>query len=246
MHSGKRTRPECTVHRLTHARTHTRTQTRTRFLTHRQTLLSLQCSSSEERPGTQSVRFPAPAQGLLSKGQPSGRWALETSSSGAAVSLLPTHAVSATRDERTRCSATPRAAKVFVPPFKMKSQLHRDEHCNSKNMNSERKNQKSRDGESEDVRDSDVRQFNRGSFPQEATRPLTERAEEPLGIEWHLFDLGFVLSFSILASVCVQVQEPQRPCGGQRTAVGSWSLLRCAFWGLNSGRLASASPVLTF
>ncbi|XP_015861263.1 breast cancer type 2 susceptibility protein isoform X2 [Peromyscus maniculatus bairdii] len=156
-----------------------------RRITHHVSLEPVTCApfcSSEERPGTQSVRFPAPAQGPLSKGQPSGRWALETSSSGAAVSLLPTHAVSATRDERTRCSATPRAAKVFVPPFKMKSQLHRGEHCNSKNMNSERKNQKSRDGESEDVRDSDVRQFNRGSFPQEATRPLTERAEEPLDL----------------------------------------------------------------
>ncbi|XP_059105870.1 LOW QUALITY PROTEIN: breast cancer type 2 susceptibility protein [Peromyscus eremicus] len=156
-----------------------------RLFTHHVSLEPVTCApfcSSEERHETQRVHFPAPAQGLLSKGQPSGRPALEKSSGSATVSLPPTHAVSATRAERTRGPVTGKSAKVFVPPFKMKSQLHRDEHCKSKDINSERKNQKSRDGDRGDVHDSDVRLFNKGSFRQEATRPFTACDEEPLDL----------------------------------------------------------------
>lgn len=130
----------------------------------------------------QGPRFTAPAQGLMSKGHPSVHSALEKSSSDPTVSVQPTHKVSATRNESTRCSVTGKSPKVFVPPFKMKSQFHRDEHLNSKNINSEGKNQKSRDGDNEDVNDGDIRQFNKGSFHQEATRIVTECEEEPLGI----------------------------------------------------------------
>ncbi|XP_036027806.1 breast cancer type 2 susceptibility protein [Onychomys torridus] len=155
-----------------------------RLFTHHVSLEPVTCApfcSSKERQESQSVLFPAPAQGLLSKGQPAVRSALEKSSGSATVSLLLTHTVSATRDGGTTpCSVTGKSARVFVPPFKMKSQLHRDEHCTSKNINSERKNQKSRAGDSEDG--NDIRHCNKGSFHQEATRTLTECDEEPLDL----------------------------------------------------------------
>lgn len=145
-------------------------------------MLSPQCSSSKERREIQSLHFTAPAQGHLSRGHP-GHSALGKPPSHPTASLLPTHKVSASRNERTRCSATGRSTTVFVPPFKMKSQFHRDEHWNSKSISAEEKNHKGIDGDGEDVNDSDLRQCDKGSFRQEATGVFTECEEEPLGIE---------------------------------------------------------------
>lgn len=145
-------------------------------------MLSPQCSSSKERREIQSPHFTAPAQGHLSRGHP-GHLALGKPPSHPTASLLPTHKVSASRNERTRCSATGRSTTVFIPPFKMKSQFHRDEHWNSESISAEGKNHKGIDGDGEDVNDSDVRQCDKGSFHQEATGVFTECEEEPLGIE---------------------------------------------------------------
>ncbi|XP_050017867.1 breast cancer type 2 susceptibility protein isoform X4 [Alexandromys fortis] len=151
-----------------------------RLFTHHMSLEPVTCGpfcSSKERRETQSPHFTAPTQGRLSQGHP-GHWALEKPPSHPTASLLPTHKVSASRNERTRCSATGRSTTVFVPPFKMKSQFHRDEHWNSKSIRAEGKNHKSIDGDGEDVSDSDIRQCDKGSFHQEAT----ECEEEPLDL----------------------------------------------------------------
>ncbi|KAL1768376.1 breast cancer type 2 susceptibility protein isoform X1 [Sigmodon hispidus] len=130
-----------------------------RLFTHHMSLEPVTCGpscSNKERHETQSPHFTAPAQALLSKGHPSSNSALEKSASIPTASLLPTHGASATRNEKTRCSVTGRSAKAFVPPFKMKSHFHRDEHFSSKSMNSERESQKSIAGGSKDVDDGDV------------------------------------------------------------------------------------------
>ncbi|XP_028635574.1 breast cancer type 2 susceptibility protein [Grammomys surdaster] len=124
-----------------------------RLFTHHMSLEPITCEpfcSSKERQGIQSPHFTSPTQGLQSKGHPSRHSALEKFP----VSVLP-----ATRTERTRHSG--KSTKVFVPPFKMKSQFHGDEHFNSRNIILEGKNQKSTDGDSEDGNDSDIRQFNK-------------------------------------------------------------------------------------
>nr|XP_034344818.1 breast cancer type 2 susceptibility protein [Arvicanthis niloticus] len=124
-----------------------------RLFTHHMSLEPVTCGpfcSSKERQETQSPHFTSPAQGLRSKGHPSRHLALEKFP----VSVLP-----ATRTERTRHSGKP--TKVFVPPFKMKSQFHGDEHFNSRNIILEGKTQKSTDGDSEDRNNSDIRQFNK-------------------------------------------------------------------------------------
>nr|AAC23702.1 BRCA2 [Mus musculus] len=132
------------------------------LFTHHMSLEPVTCGpfcSSKERQGAQRPHLTSPAQELLSKGHPWRHSALEKSPSSPIVSILPAHDVSATRTERTRHSG--KSTKVFVPPFKMKSQFHGDEHFNSKNVNLEGKNQKSTDGDREDGNDRHVRQFNK-------------------------------------------------------------------------------------
>ncbi|XP_031194695.1 breast cancer type 2 susceptibility protein isoform X2 [Mastomys coucha] len=138
-----------------------------RLFTHHLSLEPVTCGpfcSSKERQGTQSPHFTSPAQGLLSKGHPSRHSALEKSPSSPTVSVLLAHEVPATRTERTRHSVTGKSTKVFVPPFKMKSQFHGDKYFNSKNVNLEGKNQKSTDGDREDGKDSDVHRSNKDSI----------------------------------------------------------------------------------
>ncbi|CAH7276384.1 Brca2 [Phodopus roborovskii] len=135
-----------------------------RLFTHHMSLEPVTCGpycSSKERQEMQNPHFTAPAQGLLSKGHASVHSALEKSSSSPAVSDQQANKVSATRNEKTRYSVTGKPPKVFVPPFKMKSQFPRDEHCNSENINSEGKNQMSRDGGRGGVHDGDIRHFHK-------------------------------------------------------------------------------------
>lgn len=127
-----------------------------RLFTHHMSLEPVTCGpfcSSKERQETQSPHVTSPAQGLQSKGHPSRHSAEGKSSSNPTVSAL--------RTERTRHSVSDKSTKVFVPPFKVKSRFHRDEHFDSKNVNLEGKNQKSADGVSEDGNDSDIPQFNK-------------------------------------------------------------------------------------
>ncbi|XP_038945469.1 breast cancer type 2 susceptibility protein homolog isoform X3 [Rattus norvegicus] len=127
-----------------------------RLFTHHMSLEPVTCGpfcSSKERQETQSPHVTSPAQGLQSKGHPSRHSAVGKSSSNPTVSAL--------RSERTRHSVSDKSTKVFVPPFKVKSRFHRDEHFDSKNVNLEGKNQKSADGVSEDGNDSDFPQFNK-------------------------------------------------------------------------------------
>ncbi|XP_040607357.1 LOW QUALITY PROTEIN: breast cancer type 2 susceptibility protein [Mesocricetus auratus] len=210
-----------------------------RLFTHHISLAPVTCEpfcSSRERQEMQGPRFTAPAQGLMSKGHPSVHSALEKSSSDPTVSVQPTHKVSATRNESTRCSVTGKSPKVFVPPFKMKSQFHRDEHLNSKNINSEGKNQKSRDGDNEDVNDGDIRQFNKGSFHQEATRIVTECEEEPLDL------MRSLQNARDLQNIRIKKKERHQLCPqpGSLYLTKSSTLPRISLQAAVGGRLPSA------
>ncbi|XP_035299082.1 LOW QUALITY PROTEIN: breast cancer type 2 susceptibility protein isoform X7 [Cricetulus griseus] len=210
-----------------------------RLFTHHISLEPVTCGpfcSTRERQEMQSPHFTAPAQGLLSKGHPSVRSALEKSSSNSTVSVQPTHKVSATRNERTGCSVTGKSHKVFVPPFKMKSQFHRDKHLNNKNINSEEKNQKSRDGDSEDVNDGDIRQFKKGSFHQEAARIVTECEEEPLDL------MTSLQNARDLQNIRIKKKERHQLCPqpGSLYLTKSSTLPRISLQAAVGGRLPSA------
>ncbi|XP_051018796.1 breast cancer type 2 susceptibility protein [Acomys russatus] len=154
-----------------------------RLFTHHMSLDPVTCGpfcSRKNRQAAQTPHLTAPAQGLLSNGRPSECSALENSSSAPAAAVQPAHRTSAAATERARCSVPGKPAKVFVPPFKMKSQFHSDDPVSSRNVNLEEKRQKSTDRE--DSEDSDIHQFNKGSSPQEATGIFTECEAESLDL----------------------------------------------------------------
>ncbi|KAM9049442.1 breast cancer type 2 susceptibility protein [Megaptera novaeangliae] len=138
------------------------------------------CTSTERRE-MQNPNFTASGQEFLSKSHFSEHLTLEKSSSSLSVSGQPLCKVPAPRNEKRRHSITTgKPMKVFVPPFKTKSHVHRDEQCVNRNTNFEENKQKQKnidehgsgDGEN-NVNDSELHQ---------TTMLFTEGEEEPLDL----------------------------------------------------------------
>ncbi|XP_068383077.1 breast cancer type 2 susceptibility protein isoform X5 [Eschrichtius robustus] len=138
------------------------------------------CTSTERRE-MQNPNFTASGQEFLSKSHFSEHLTLEKSSSSLSVSGQPLCKVPAPRNEKRRHSITTgKPMKVFVPPFKTKSHVHRDEQCVNRNTNFEENKQKQKnidehgsgDGEN-NVNDSELHQ---------TTMLFTKGEEEPLDL----------------------------------------------------------------
>ncbi|XP_042541601.1 breast cancer type 2 susceptibility protein [Dipodomys spectabilis] len=141
--------------------------------------------TTKERQEMQNPNVTAPDKGFLSK--PHLDKHLEKSSSNLPDSEQLVHKIPNTRNETMRQSVTTgKLAKVFVPPFKVKSHLHKDEHHVSKHTNFEEEKQKQRKIEecgSSDCKNinSEIHQFSKDSSCQEATMIFT-KCKEPLDL----------------------------------------------------------------
>nr|XP_035159261.2 breast cancer type 2 susceptibility protein isoform X2 [Callithrix jacchus] len=162
-----------------------------RLFTHHVSLEPITCvpfCTTKERQKIQNLNFTAPGQESLSKSHLYEHLTLEKSSSSLAVSGQPFYQVPATRHEKMRrLIATGKPTKVFVPPFKTKSHLHRDEQC-VRNINLEENKPKQNidghgsGGGKNKINDSEIHQLNKNNSNQAATVIFTKREEEPLDL----------------------------------------------------------------
>ncbi|XP_067569562.1 breast cancer type 2 susceptibility protein isoform X3 [Pseudorca crassidens] len=137
------------------------------------------CTSTERRE-MQNPNFTASGQEFLSKSHFSEHPTLEKSSSSLSVSGQPLCKVPAPRNEKRRHSTTTgKPMKVFVPPFKTKSHVHRDEQCVNRNTNFEENKQKQKNidehgsGDRENnVNDSEIHQTTAMLFTKGEEEPL--------------------------------------------------------------------------
>lgn len=130
----------------------------------------------------QNPNFTASGQEFLSKSHFSEHPTLEKSSSSLSVSGQPLCKVPAPRNEKRRHSTTTgKPMKVFVPPFKTKSHVHRDEQCVNRNTNFEENKQKQKniDEHGSGDRENNV---NDSEIHQTTAMLFTKGEEEPLGI----------------------------------------------------------------
>ncbi|KAG8524816.1 Breast cancer type 2 susceptibility protein, partial [Galemys pyrenaicus] len=144
-------------------------------------------NTTKERQEIQHPNFTAPGQEFLSQSHFYTHLTLEKSSSNLPISEQP-YKVSVTRNEiRKHSITTGKLMKVFVPPFKTKSQFHRTEQCVSRITNLEEDKHKPKNidehgsGDSEDIIDSEIHQWNKNNSNQEATTIFTE-CEETLDL----------------------------------------------------------------
>ncbi|XP_004435415.1 PREDICTED: breast cancer type 2 susceptibility protein [Ceratotherium simum simum] len=144
--------------------------------------------TTKERQEIQNPNFTAPGPEFLSKSHFWEYLTLEKSSSDLSVTGQPFYKVPTARNEKRRHSITTgKPRKVFVPPFKTKSHLHRDEQSVSGNTHLEENKDKQKtvdehgSGDSENnINDSEIHQLNKSSSNQAATIIFTKCEEEPL------------------------------------------------------------------
>lgn len=104
------------------------------------------------------------------------------SSSNLSISGQPLCKVPDPRNEKRRHSITVgKPMKVFVPPFKTKSHIHRDEQFVGKNTNLEENKQKKKNVDEHGSGDSE-NSVNNCETHQTTTIHFTKGEEEPLGI----------------------------------------------------------------
>uniref|UniRef100_A0A8C6CQS7 BRCA2 DNA repair associated n=1 Tax=Moschus moschiferus TaxID=68415 RepID=A0A8C6CQS7_MOSMO len=117
-----------------------------RLFMHHISLEPVTCGPScitTERQEIQNPNFTAPGQEFLSKSHFYEHLTLGKSSSNLSISGQPLCKVPDPRNEKRRHSITiGKPMKVFVPPFKTKSHIHRDEQFVGKNANLEENKQK--------------------------------------------------------------------------------------------------------
>lgn len=130
----------------------------------------------------QNPNFTASGQEFLSKSHFSEHPTLEKSSSSLSVSEQPLCKVPAPRNEKRRHSITTgKPMKVFVPPFKTKSHVHRDEQCVNRNTNFEENKQKQKNIDEHGSGDHE-NNVNDSEIHQTTTMLFTKGEEEHLGI----------------------------------------------------------------
>ncbi|OWK00938.1 hypothetical protein Celaphus_00016596 [Cervus elaphus hippelaphus] len=133
-------------------------------------------STPDER---QNPNFTAPGQEFLSKSHFYEHLTLGKSSSNLSISGQPLCKVPDPRNEKKRHSITiGKPMKVFVPPFKTKSHVHRDEQFVGKNTNLEEKKQKQKNTDEHGSGDSE-NNVNNCEIHQ-TTILFTKGEEEPL------------------------------------------------------------------
>lgn len=126
--------------------------------------------------------FTAPGQGFLAESRLDEHLTLEKASSNLSVSGQPLCKAPAPRNEKRRHSlSTGKPMKVFVPPFKTKSHVHRDEQCVTGNTELEENKQKQKNVDEHGFGNSE-NNVNSGEIPQTTTVIFTKNEEEPLGI----------------------------------------------------------------
>ncbi|KAI4538772.1 hypothetical protein MG293_011039 [Ovis ammon polii] len=154
-----------------------------RLFMHHFSLEPVTCGPScvtTERQEIQNPNFTAPGQEFLSKSQFYEYLTLGKSSSNLSISGQPLCKVPDPRNEKRRHSITVgKPMKVFVPPFKTKSHIHRDEQFVGKNTNLENK-QKQKNVDEHGSGDSE-NNVNNCETHQTTTIHFTKGEEEPLG-----------------------------------------------------------------
>ncbi|XP_032467084.1 breast cancer type 2 susceptibility protein isoform X3 [Phocoena sinus] len=139
------------------------------------------CTSTERRE-MQNPNFTASGQEFLSKSHFSEHPTLEKSSSSLSVSGQPLCKVPAPRNEKRRHSITTgKPMKVFVPPFKTKSHVHRDEQCVNRNTNFEENKQKQKNIDEHGSGDHE-NNVNDSEIHQTTTMLFTKGEEEHLDL----------------------------------------------------------------
>ncbi|KAJ1077259.1 hypothetical protein K5549_005429 [Capra hircus] len=155
-----------------------------RLFMHHFSLEPVTCGPScvtTERQEIQNANFTAPGQEFLSKSQFYEHLTLGKSSSNLSISGQPLCKVPDPRNEKRRHSITVgKPMKVFVPPFKTKSHIHRDEQFVGKNTNLEENKQKQKNVDEHGSGDSE-NSVNNCETHQTTTIHFTKGEEEPLG-----------------------------------------------------------------
>ncbi|XP_043333395.1 breast cancer type 2 susceptibility protein isoform X2 [Cervus canadensis] len=153
-----------------------------RLFMHHISLEPVTCGPScitTERQERQNPNFTAPGQEFLSKSHFYEHLTLGKSSSNLSISGQPLCKVPDPRNEKKRHSITiGKPMKVFVPPFKTKSHVHRDEQFVGKNTNLEEKKQKQKNTDEHGSGDSE-NNVNNCEIHQ-TTILFTKGEEEPL------------------------------------------------------------------
>ncbi|XP_057563874.1 breast cancer type 2 susceptibility protein isoform X1 [Hippopotamus amphibius kiboko] len=154
-----------------------------RLFMHHISLEPITCGPSCTTTEQQEIRnpnFTAPGQEFLSKSHFYEHLTLGKSSSNFSVSGQPLCKVPAPRSEKRRHSITTgKPMKVFVPPFKTKSHVHRDEECVSRNTNLEENKQKQENIDEHGSGDSE-NNVNASEIHQTTAILFTRGEEEPL------------------------------------------------------------------
>ncbi|XP_031321715.2 breast cancer type 2 susceptibility protein [Camelus dromedarius] len=162
-----------------------------RLFMHHTSLEPVTCGpfcTTKERQEIKNPNITAPGQEFLSKSHFYEHLTLEKSSSNLPVSGQPLCKVPAPRNEKRRHSISAgKPMKVFVPPFKTKSHLHRDAQCVNRNSNLEEDKQKQKNidergsGDSEN-NGSEIHQLNKSNSNQTAAVMFTKGDKEPLDL----------------------------------------------------------------
>uniref|UniRef100_A0A4X1TE88 Tower domain-containing protein n=1 Tax=Sus scrofa TaxID=9823 RepID=A0A4X1TE88_PIG len=138
--------------------------------------------TTTERPKVRNPHFTAPGQGFLAESRLDEHLTLEKASSNLSVSGQPLCKAPAPRNEKRRHSlSTGKPMKVFVPPFKTKSHVHRDEQCVTGNTELEENKQKQKNVDEHGFGNSE-NNVNSGEIPQTTTVIFTKNEEEPLDL----------------------------------------------------------------
>ncbi|XP_072832200.1 breast cancer type 2 susceptibility protein [Vicugna pacos] len=162
-----------------------------RLFMHHTSLEPVTCGpfcTTKERQEIKNPNITAPGQEFLSKSHVYEHLTLEKSSSNLSASGQPLCKVPAPRNEKRRHSISAgKPMKVFVPPFKTKSHLHRDAQCVNRNTNLEEDKQKQKNiderssGDSEN-NGSEIHQLNKSNSNQTAAVMFTKGDKEPLDL----------------------------------------------------------------
>ncbi|XP_047408155.1 breast cancer type 2 susceptibility protein isoform X1 [Sciurus carolinensis] len=164
-----------------------------RLFTHHISLEPIICGpfcTTKEQQEIQKPNFTVPGQKFLSKPHLYEHLTSEKSPSNLQISEQPLFKDPAARNEKMRQSiATRKSTKIFVPPFKTKSQFFRDEHCVAKNINLGENKQKQKNTDEHgscdkenNINDSEIHQFNKNSNNQATTIIFTNCEEESLDL----------------------------------------------------------------
>uniref|UniRef100_A0A8C3WKJ3 BRCA2 DNA repair associated n=1 Tax=Catagonus wagneri TaxID=51154 RepID=A0A8C3WKJ3_9CETA len=155
-----------------------------RLFMHHISLEPVTCGPScttTERQKIQNPHFTAPGEGFLSESHFDKHLTLEKSTSNLSVSGQPLCKAPAPRNEKRRHSiSTGKPMKVFVPPFKTKSHVHRDEQCVIGNTDLEENKQKQKNIDEHGFGNGE-NNVNNSEIPQTTTIIFT-KSQEPLDL----------------------------------------------------------------